>query len=291
MPSKHHRNEDADDSEDIDLADKSRFNPLHDADDDTDPNEPGILSSEDEYADVEPPGNTDNQDEEDDTKDTKKTTASEENSSNQTYQSPFQSQITEKQTEILFDLNDMEINQLLKQYLVAPIAPIPQEDHAKIQHIFTCPLLNPHATAGLTPEAENVAKDAGITDLLRLSRTHKENARINIHAVLKTCDLFIKHHQGIPLESEETDALHNGIVIDGEDGKPSTIQTYIPESQQLTASLKSAVAVLYKTLNPSYTNERNILLKTSAIQKSLEQPAHSITPTESKPDQSQFHSI
>jgi hypothetical protein len=276
MPPEHHHTEPTHTDLDITNTESTPSNPLLNSDHDEDPPDDTILSSENKYHDydeVEPPEDSCHTD---DGSAEAETSTTENNSSDLTYTSPFINRFSERQQQILADLNDIEINSLLKKHLASPIAPIPQSHHEKIQHLFVCPLLNPDGNAGLTAEAEQIAQQSGLFDLLELSRTHKETTRIHIHAILKTCELFIKHHEGDTLDPKETQALHNGIVLEIQNDQTSTIKTFDPQSNQLTAFSKTAIATLYNQLHPSHTNHRNILLKTSAIQKALEHPGPQI---------------
>jgi hypothetical protein len=158
-------------------------------------------------------------------------------------------------------LKNPDILQKILQHLQDPLNPNTTAEK-ELEEIVHFPLKNPFLGGGLTPKAEKIALKSNHTELIKASQTHKEKTRINIQAILKTCELYIRSQQK-KITPEETKALKQGIAFRLPNGKIEAIVALIQGGELLSKPLQRMMNNLFTALNKE-KNRYSYLVKYAA---------------------------
>jgi hypothetical protein len=111
----------------------------------------------------------------------------------------------------------------------------------------------PTKPGGLTKRGKQWAEENKFSDLIALSTLHKEKTRIDVHATLKTAELFAKSKSG-RLSPEEKDTLFEGITLGSEFEK---LQTVKKGGKLLASGFVDKLGTLHKKLKENNLDNSN----------------------------------
>jgi len=146
-----------------------------------------------------------------------------------------------------------ELYAIIKDYLAEPWGKINKDKEDIIKDFVNFPLRNPEKPGGLSRRGEEWARSNGYQDLIALSTAHKERTRIDIHATLKSAQLYAKGKQ-TGLDEEEKTALFGGITLGSELEK---LQTVKKGGKLLAAGFVDKLGNLHKRLKENDLQGRN----------------------------------
>jgi len=153
-------------------------------------------------------------------------------------------------------LQDPHILQEVFKHLNDPLEP---NNNPAIESLVKFPLKNPIAGGGLTPEAEESACQIGHLELLTASQTHKEKTRIQIQAILKICQLYLKKQKPEGLSENDSQALRKGIAFNLPDGKIEFIVAIVQGGELLSKPIKKMMNKLFRKLKEENSTFQYIL--------------------------------
>lgn len=111
-------------------------------------------------------------------------------------------------------LEDPRVQQIIVYQLKNPLKPLKKPILKKIEPWITQPLKYPFKDlGGLSEKGISEAVEKNLKGLLKESALAKENARVQIRAVLATCKLYVKKNSKIPLTTKEEGYLKEGIKV------------------------------------------------------------------------------
>lgn len=161
--------------------------------------------------------------------------------------------------------------QAIYQHLQDPLQPN-QKEWDQIAPFVEDPTQQPLRPGGLTPLGRAYAEKLGRTDLISASQEHEEKTRIQVHCVLKACQLYTKLHLKGALNPTEEKALKKGIALQLPNGRTEFILTVVKGGELLAKPLQKMMEKLFKSLNKEKT-EFHKVLKLAACLHTKKSPA------------------
>lgn len=148
--------------------------------------------------------------------------------------------------------------QAILEHLQDPLQPHTKE-WTRIAAFVENPLKNPLKPGGLTPLGRSYAEQLGRSDLLAASQEHEEKTRIQIHCVLKSCQLYTKLHLKGNLNPTEEKALKKGIALQLPNGRTEFILTVVKGGELLAKPLQKMMDKLFRSLKKEKTEFHKVL--------------------------------